>query len=52
MLICKIAKTFVILILLRLFVNKLSEENECVNVAVHCNCMAEENFHFTEALKI
>jgi len=26
----------------------LSEENECVSVAVHCNCMAEENFHFTE----
>jgi len=36
-------------ILLCVFVNKLSDENECVSVVVHCNCMAEENFHFTEA---
>jgi len=33
-----------------LFVNTLFKENECVNVAVHCNCKAEENFHFTESL--
>jgi len=29
-----------------LFVNKLFEKNECVSVAVHCNFMVEENFHF------
>jgi len=32
-------ENFVILILLCLFVNKLSEENERVSVAVHCNCI-------------
>jgi len=28
----------------------LFKGNECVSVAVYCNCMAEKNFYFTEAL--
>jgi len=33
-----------------MYICKEIEENERFSIAVYCNCMAETNFYFTEAL--
>jgi len=45
-------ETFVILLYyyICISVDKEFERNERSSFAVYCNCMAEKNFHFTEAL--